>query len=285
MRLRIVIDGGSKPNPGVSACGAVVYLDEHPVPILNRSKFLGVTTNNVAEHEGLILALQTAIELKATAVTIESDSKVVVNHFNGGWNINHPQLRCLVEKERLLAKELRNLQVTWVGRANVFPAHYLVEYEIEYRRAIAKLGSKKNQGKARLFVDVSKFLSDNGIYVKQRTDFCFLTPRLAIVPVWECIGQNGYVYPSVSEGILKDINHLRHEMPVLLAWRPYGAGVGAKAANLIDSPRELKAWWDGGVELMFAFADHYGEDELLPSYKGERKNFFLPARDMVWTYD
>lgn len=285
MNLRIVIDGGSKPNPGDSACAAVVYLDEHPIPIANRSKWLGVTTNNVAEHEGLILALETAIELNATAVTVESDSMVAVNHFNGGWSVNHPQLRWLVEKEKTLAKKLRKLKVVWVGRANVFPAHYLVEHEIEYRRTIAKLDGKKNVGKERIHADVSKFLKDYSIYVKQRTDFCFHTPKVAIVPLWECVGQGNYIYPSASIGHNRDIQLLNAETPVLLAWRPYGAGEGAKAPNLVESVRPLKPWWDGGTELMFCFADHYSEDELTPAFAGKRVNKFTPARDTVWTYD
>ena len=58
-KLITFTDGGSRGNPGPAAGGVVVKNDQDEV-ILKTSKYLGETTNNVAEYEALILALQKA---------------------------------------------------------------------------------------------------------------------------------------------------------------------------------------------------------------------------------
>ena len=58
-KLLIYTDGGSRGNPGPAASGVVIKNDEGEI-ILKTSRYLGKTTNNVAEYEALILALQKA---------------------------------------------------------------------------------------------------------------------------------------------------------------------------------------------------------------------------------
>ena len=58
-KLLIFTDGGSRGNPGPAAGGVVIKNDTGGI-ILKTSKYLGETTNNVAEYEALILALQKA---------------------------------------------------------------------------------------------------------------------------------------------------------------------------------------------------------------------------------
>lgn len=257
MKLKIKIDGSSKPNPGESACAAVVYQDDNPLPITSKAKYLGITTNNVAEHEGLILALELAISLKATSTLIESDSKVAVNHFNGAWRCNEPTLEKLIKKERKLALQLPRLKVEWVGRANVFPAHNLIETYVDHYRKMNKLGDSPDKGRERIHLDVSKFLADNHIYVKQKTDLAFFTPSVAIVPVW-----TGY-YANTQVG--DDAKTLAEYMPVIMAWRPYGNRVTPYPSNYVNV-EGIQNWDDGGVELMMGFL---GEP-------------FHPARNFIW---
>lgn len=57
--LKIYTDGGARGNPGPSACGVVIK-NENGEIILKTSKYLGIATNNQAEYEALILALQKA---------------------------------------------------------------------------------------------------------------------------------------------------------------------------------------------------------------------------------
>lgn len=56
MKVKIFTDGGSRGNPGVAGFGVVV-VDEKKQIVFEASKYLGVKTNNEAEYEGLIFAL------------------------------------------------------------------------------------------------------------------------------------------------------------------------------------------------------------------------------------
>lgn len=58
-KLLIYTDGGARGNPGPAACGVVIK-NENGETVLKTSKYLGVATNNQAEYEALILALQKA---------------------------------------------------------------------------------------------------------------------------------------------------------------------------------------------------------------------------------
>ncbi|HLD78072.1 MAG TPA: RNase H family protein, partial [archaeon] len=55
----VFIDGASLGNPGPAGIGAV-FLDGDATPIRQLSKYLGETTNNVAEYLALVYALQEA---------------------------------------------------------------------------------------------------------------------------------------------------------------------------------------------------------------------------------
>lgn len=136
VNLKIKIDGSSKPNPGKSSCAAVVYIDDELA--FSTYRYLGLKTNNIAEHQGLILALRIAVLLKADNVVVESDSRVAVNHFSGAWNANNGDLALLVQRERKLAAKIRYLSVIWVGRANVMPAHNLIEERMNEFQAAGK---------------------------------------------------------------------------------------------------------------------------------------------------
>lgn len=62
MKLLVYSDGGSRGNPGPAGCG-VFIADERGNPVERRYKYLGNTTNNVAEYTAAKLGIQRAIEL------------------------------------------------------------------------------------------------------------------------------------------------------------------------------------------------------------------------------
>lgn len=93
-RLTAFTDGASRGNPGRAAC-AVVLFDEKNEELLRRTKLLGVTTNNVAEYEGVILALDYAEALGARALEVRLDSELVVRQLKGEYKVKHPALRKL----------------------------------------------------------------------------------------------------------------------------------------------------------------------------------------------
>jgi len=97
-------DGGSRGNPGPSACAFAVCVGGELVH--SQAKYLGDDkTNNYAEYMGLIELLRCLHGLHRPAVEetewrqavkrvlIYLDSELVINQVNGTWKINKPEFR------------------------------------------------------------------------------------------------------------------------------------------------------------------------------------------------
>ena len=109
-------DGGSRGNPGPAGYGAVVRDASTGAVLAERSGFLGVTTNNVAEYQGLIAGLTAAAELGARTVLVRMDSKLVVEQLSGRWQVKHPALRPLAARAAELGKGFDSVSYGWVPR-------------------------------------------------------------------------------------------------------------------------------------------------------------------------
>lgn len=98
MRYLIHTDGGARGNPGIAGAGIVID-DDAGNPLARVARFLGKTTNNVAEYEALIIAFETLLqsvpehERLQTSVTAVLDSELVVKQLKGEYKIRHPALR------------------------------------------------------------------------------------------------------------------------------------------------------------------------------------------------
>ncbi len=102
LSLVVFTDGASRGNPGDAACAAIFY-EKNGEELLRRTKILGKTTNNVAEYEGVLLALQIAKELGAKELHLKLDSELVVKQLNGEYKVKNQRLGVLhVEATRLL---------------------------------------------------------------------------------------------------------------------------------------------------------------------------------------
>lgn len=112
-------DGGSRGNPGPGGCGAAVFSCSDRSTITSRSAFLGHTTNNRAEYEGLILGLKIALDSGVNSISVHGDSKLVVMQVNGQWQAHDPELAILRDHvvQKLLTK-FENWQVHHVRREN-----------------------------------------------------------------------------------------------------------------------------------------------------------------------
>jgi ribonuclease HI len=88
----LYFDGASRGNPGLSGVGIYIIDSSTKNPVIEKSVFIGKTTNNVAEYTGLIIGLKTAKELGITRLNIFSDSLLVVNHIKGIYKIKNSRL-------------------------------------------------------------------------------------------------------------------------------------------------------------------------------------------------
>ena len=116
MKVIVEADGGSRGNPGPAGYGAVVLDADSGEVLAERSEFLGVETNNVAEYQGLIAGLTAARELGATEVAVRMDSKLVVEQMSGRWQVKHPSMRPLAREAAALRQAFDAVSFEWIPR-------------------------------------------------------------------------------------------------------------------------------------------------------------------------
>jgi len=116
--LHVVVeaDGGSRGNPGPAGYGAVVLDAESGAVLVERGDYLGTTTNNVAEYNGLLAGLRAAAELGARRVYVRMDSKLVVEQMSGRWQVKNPGMRELAREAAALRAAFDEITFTWIPR-------------------------------------------------------------------------------------------------------------------------------------------------------------------------
>ncbi|MDD5032813.1 MAG: ribonuclease HI family protein [Candidatus Pacebacteria bacterium] len=96
-KIIIYTDGGSRGNPGPSGIG-VVITDEKDYVVKKYSKDIGTRTNNEAEYEAVIFALQKAKQvfgkekIKDLEIEIRMDSELVCRQLRGEYKILEEKL-------------------------------------------------------------------------------------------------------------------------------------------------------------------------------------------------
>lgn len=99
------VDGGARGNPGPAGYGVrIESADGALVDELYGA--LGVATNNVAEYNALLAALQWAVDHGEREVHIRADSELLVRQMRGEYKVKHPGLQALCARARLLVMQL-----------------------------------------------------------------------------------------------------------------------------------------------------------------------------------
>ncbi len=113
--LVLFADGGSRGNPGPAGAGAVL-LDAQGNTVAELSRYLGRTTNNVAEYEGLIMGLKAALEHGASRLAVRLDSELLVKQLNGQYRVKAPNLKPLYQKAQDIIKRFERVDIQHVRR-------------------------------------------------------------------------------------------------------------------------------------------------------------------------
>ena len=116
-QLRTYSDGASRGNPGPAAAAAKI-VDENGVVAKKFSKFLGRKTNNQAEYEALIEALQLARDFTKGYVHCFLDSELVVKQLNGEYQVRNPRLEVLWLKVRELQQHFQSVSFNHISRTD-----------------------------------------------------------------------------------------------------------------------------------------------------------------------
>ena len=115
--LRVYSDGASRGNPGPAAI-AVKIVRENGVVLKRLAKFLGRRTNNEAEYEAVIVALELARSFTGGNLHCFLDSELVVKQLKGEYQIKSPRLEPLWLKVRKLQRSFRKVSFSHVSRSN-----------------------------------------------------------------------------------------------------------------------------------------------------------------------
>ncbi|MDD3521300.1 MAG: ribonuclease HI family protein [Actinomycetota bacterium] len=128
--VRVFTDGGARGNPGPAAVG-VVILDEKDNIIAQKGKFIGITTNNVAEYSALIEALELLKDIDAYRIVFYTDSSLVYNQIKGLWKIKSPDMKTLNEYAKRMLYNLPNYNFVHIPRAKNKDADKLVNKALD----------------------------------------------------------------------------------------------------------------------------------------------------------
>jgi ribonuclease HI len=110
-----MIDGAARGNPGDAGCGAVIY-DENGIVIKELSRYLGRTTNNAAEYEGLLMGLEALLELGQKNIIVQSDSQLMVRQLNGEYRVKNEKLKNLFDHAMRLLRQFDSYRILHVRR-------------------------------------------------------------------------------------------------------------------------------------------------------------------------
>src|SRR5579871_5702549 len=110
-------DGGARGNPGPAGYGVVIK-DETGRKVAALSEYLGHQTNNFAEDQGLIAALEYALQHGPKALKLISDSELLVRQIKGIYKVKNATLQDL----HAHAKELI-AQLEWFSIGHALREH------------------------------------------------------------------------------------------------------------------------------------------------------------------
>ncbi len=141
--LILYTDGGARGNPGPAGAGAVCYEgdpaapSEHARKVFELKKYLGERrTNNWAEYEALILALELAAKsgCDTEGVEVRMDSELIVRQLQGVYTVKDANLKEQYRRVRaLLDAHFPGARFVHVPRSENKEADRLVNEAIDER--------------------------------------------------------------------------------------------------------------------------------------------------------
>ncbi|HJX04430.1 MAG TPA: ribonuclease HI family protein [Thermoplasmata archaeon] len=116
-KIKVFSDGAARGNPGPAAIAYSVY-DESGVCIDSGARLIGRATNNEAEYEALLLAMDRACAHCKDNAHFYLDSELVVKQVNGKYRARDERMRDYLNEVQLKMKCFRIVRVTHVPREN-----------------------------------------------------------------------------------------------------------------------------------------------------------------------
>ena len=112
--VSIYVDGAARGNPGPA--GAGVVLKDGNKAIKSVHKYLGESTNNIAEYSALITGLQEAITLGYKHVSLYLDSELVARQLKGEYRVKSSNIKPLFERAISLINNFDDVKIIKIDR-------------------------------------------------------------------------------------------------------------------------------------------------------------------------
>jgi ribonuclease HI len=109
-------DGASWGNPGEAGI-AYVLKDKRGRELAAEGRYIGKTTNNVAEYQALIAGLEKARALAIEELDVRLDSELVVSQLNGSYRVRAPHLYELNARAKALLASFPRAMLSHVPRS------------------------------------------------------------------------------------------------------------------------------------------------------------------------
>lgn len=113
--LILYADGGARGNPGPAGAGACLE-DKEGRHVSEAYRYLGETTNNVAEYSALILGLKEALKHRPKKLLIRLDSQLVVRQLEGSYRVKQPHLLELFHQVQNLLGKFPQYEIEHIPR-------------------------------------------------------------------------------------------------------------------------------------------------------------------------
>ena len=134
-KIVVYADGGSRGNPGPAAIGVVIMRGNHAIGKYGQS--IGKKTNNEAEYEAVIYALQKIKHLfgkqktRDLEIEIRMDSELVARQLSGKYKIEEERLFPLFIKIWNLKMHFGEIFFTEIPREKNSEADKLLNEELD----------------------------------------------------------------------------------------------------------------------------------------------------------
>jgi ribonuclease HI len=112
--IEVFTDGGSRGNPGDAACAFVVLKDSEV--LYSDSKFLGKTTNNQAEYNGLLLGLKYLTKNNLLDAHFYSDSELMVKQIKNLYKVKDSGILKIYLEVTSEISKFKNFEISHIRR-------------------------------------------------------------------------------------------------------------------------------------------------------------------------